>query len=110
MLASKVIATFLLSITLASCVGSKAGAYRVFAEDLQLLKGKPFNTSYVYLVGRLANEKPIETKLLSNGNEIRMYNIWENRKRECTVLIEVDPKTESIVDASSKGPECWRPY
>lgn len=110
MSALKIIAAFLLSISVAACVGSKAGAYRVFAEDLQRLKGAPFNTSYVYLVGYLAQGTPIQTKRLDNGNEIRMYKIIEPRKQDCTVLIEVDPKTERIVDASSKGPECWRPY
>lgn len=110
MLISKVITAFLLSITLAACVGTKAGAYRVFAQDLQRLKGTPFSTSYVFLVGYLAKEKPIEIKLLKNGNEIRMYNILREGVQVCTVLIEVDSKTEHIVDASSKGPECWRPY
>lgn len=110
MSAPKVITAVLLSISLSACVGSKAGAYRVFAEDLQRLKGTPFSKSYVYLVGYLAQETPIETRRLDNGNEIRMYKIIEARKQDCTVLIEVDPKTERIVDASSKGPECWRPY
>jgi hypothetical protein len=110
MSAPKFIATAILSISLAACVGSKAGAYRVFAEDLQRLKGKPFSKSYVYLIGYLAQETPIDKKRLDNGNEIRMYKIIEAREQDCTVLIEVDPKTERIVDASSKGSECWRPY
>jgi len=106
----KLMATVLVSTSLAACVGTKAGAYQVFAEDLQRLKGTPFNKSYVYLVGYLAQETPVETKRLDNGNEIRIYKIIEARKQDCTVLIEVDPKTGRIVDASSKGPECWRPY
>jgi hypothetical protein len=110
MLALKTITGFFLSISLAACVGNKAGAYQVFAEDLQRLKGKQFSTSYVYLIGHLAQETPIEIKRLDNGNEIRVYKIIAPRKQDCTVFIEVDSKTERIVEASSKGPECWRPY
>lgn len=106
----KLMATVLVSTSFVACVGTKAGAYQVFTEDLQRLKGTPFNKSYVYLVGYLAQETPVETKRLDNGNEIRIYKIIEARKQDCTVLIEVDPKTGRIVDASSKGPECWRPY
>jgi hypothetical protein len=92
------------------CVGTKAGAYRVFAEDLKRLEGKSFNDANVFLIGHLANEKPVEIKRLENGNEIRAYRMRKERKQECTVLIEVNPLTGVIVDASSKGPDCWRPY
>jgi len=95
----------------AFCLCRKFGwAYRVFGEDLKRLKGTPFSTSYVYLVGHLSKKVPIKIKTLKNGNEIRLYKMIEKRRQDCTVLIEVDPKTEIIVDASAKGTECWRPY
>jgi len=97
-------------VLLTGCVGTKAGAYRVFAEDLERLKGKELSKSYVFLIGYLAKLDPKETKELTNGNEIRVYAVAEQRKQECTIFIEVDPKTNFIIEASSKGPDCWRPY
>jgi len=97
------ILAFLMSITLIGCIGTKAGAYKIFAEDVQRLEGEQFNSAYVFLVGHLAEEKPVAIKPLKNGNEIRVYKFVKERNQNCMVFIEVDPRNEIIVEATSKG-------
>lgn len=98
------------TVFIAGCVGTKAGAYRVFAEDLDRLSRKAFDEAYVYNIGHLAETEPDSVKLLKGGNEIRVYTVKPPNTQVCTVLIEVDKQTNHILDASSKGPECWRAY
>jgi len=107
--ALKLIAVVIL-ITLTGCVGTKAGAYKVFAEDLQRLEGTQFNSAYVWFVGHLSEQKPVAKKHLKNGNEIRIYKFAKKRNQDCMVFIEVNPGKEIIQEATSKGVDCWRPY
>ena len=104
----KVVLTFF-AITLAGCVGTKAGAYRVFAEDLERLSGKTFEESYVYNIGYLAKLQPDSVKELSNGNKIMVFSVKQPRKQRCSVHIETN-QNNIVVAATSKGPECWRAY
>lgn len=90
------------------CAGTKAGAYRVFAEDLERLPGKKVSEAYEYNIGRLNKIAPDSVKTLVNGNEIRIYSIKPPRRQICSVHIEVSEG--KIINATSEGPECWRAY
>ncbi len=99
----------LFAITLAGCVGTKSGAYRVFAEDLERLSGNNIENSYVFNIGYLAKLKPDSVKELSNGNRIMVFSIKAPRKQSCSVHIETN-RNNVIVVATSEGSECWRAY
>jgi hypothetical protein len=60
---------------IAGCVGTKAGAYRVFAEDLERLIGTSFKVSYVYNIGYLSNLQPDSTKQLESGGVIKTFEV-----------------------------------
>lgn len=94
---------------LVGCVGTKAGAYRVFAEDLERLVGTSFEESYVYNIGHLVKLQPDSTKQLEAGGVIKTFEVKLPRKQSCKVHIEVNA-SNVIVGASSEGPECWRAY
>jgi hexokinase len=99
----------LLMSVLSGCVGTMAGAYRVFAEDLERLIGTNFNNSYVYNIGYLAKLQPDNTKKLESGGVIKTFEVKPPRTNKCKVHIEVNPRN-IIVGASSEGPDCWRAY
>lgn len=99
----------LLILSAAGCIGTKSGAYRVFAEDLVRLQGVQFNQAYVYNIGYIAKLDPENTKELSNGNRILVFSIKPPRNQDCSVHIEID-KNGMVVSATSEGPECWRSY
>ncbi|MFC1886412.1 hypothetical protein ACFLZM_05085 [Thermodesulfobacteriota bacterium] len=82
----------------------------MFAEDLQRLEGEQIKNAYVFFVGHLAAKEPTAIKHIKNGNQIRVYKFIKKRNQDCTVFIEVDPSSGIIVEAASKGKECWRPY
>lgn len=105
----RIIVLALLITTITGCIATKAGAYRVFAEDLARLRDQRFDEAYVYNIGYLAKLSPDNIKLLASGNEIRTYKIKPPRKQDCTVHIEIG-KNKNIVGATSEGPECWRAY
>lgn len=106
----KKLAVIMLMGLLTGCVGTRAGAYQVFAEDLERLSGIPLKEAYVYNIGYLAKLEPDAVKLLANGNEIRAYAVKPPRTEKCTVLIEIDTQNNTVVEASSKGNECLRAY
>jgi hypothetical protein len=105
----RIIVLALLATAITGCIVTKAGAYRVFAEDLERLQGQSFNEAYVYNIGYLAKLSPDNVKLLASGNEIKTYKVKPPRKQDCTVHIEIG-KNKNIVGATSEGPECWRAY
>lgn len=95
---------------LTGCVGTRAGAYQAFAEDLERLSGIPLEKAYVYNIGYLIKLKPDAVKILTNGNQIRAYAVKPPRTEKCTVLIEIETKNNTVVEASSMGNECLRAY
>lgn len=101
--------SILIISVLAGCVGTKAGAYRVFAEDLERLVGTNFKDSYIYNIGYLSKLQPESTKRLESGRLIKTFEVKPPRRQNCKVHIEVDANNV-IVGASSEGPECWRAY
>jgi len=99
----------ILALAITSCVATKSGAYRIFAEDLERLVGSNFQESYVFNIGYLAKLQPDDTKPLSNGNVIKIFSVKPPRKENCKVHIEVNDK-DIIIVAFSEGTECWRAY
>ena len=104
---------------LTGCVGTKAGAHKYFAENLEKLNGAPFAEAYMHQFGYFKDAQPIEVKHLKNGNKIRVYEniktplciFTGKRSREvCTIYIELDTKTKVIISASAKGDGCYTPY
>ncbi|MGY0216337.1 hypothetical protein ACWJJH_02990 [Endozoicomonadaceae bacterium StTr2] len=106
---TKITIMMMLAVLLSGCVGTKAGAYQVFAEDLERLSGKNFTDSYIYNIGYLDNLVPENIESLNNGNTIKAFSIKPPRKQQCTVYVEID-SDNIIVDAISEGSGCWRAY
>ena len=105
----KITIVMMLIILISGCVGTKAGAYRVFAEDLERLSGTNFKDSYIYNIGYLDNLIPESIKPLDNGNTMNSFSVIPPRKQKCTVHVEVNSHNV-IVAATSEGPDCWRAY
>ena len=70
---------FFIFIFLAGCVGTKAGAFRIFQEDLNRIIGKNLEDSYIYYVGKLSETKPVSVSIMNGGNESRHYEFTQNR-------------------------------
>lgn len=60
-------------VFLSGCIVTKAGAYRVYAEDIERLSGERFTDAYIPLIGRLANLVPESIKTLNDGNTKRYF-------------------------------------
>ena len=112
---------FLIIFSVAALYGcaTKAGAFKIYQQELEALEGKSFDGSYVWYVGYLGKVEPTEVKRLDNGNEIRIYEFTQNRLslltwnrtiETCKVYVDLDVKTGLINSASSRGIGCYRPY
>jgi|SRR5665213_342486 len=109
------LSALLVVLSLGACVGTKAGAYQVFAEDVSRLVGHPDSDATRFFGAYLKEQKAIETTKLENGNELRTHfygrtsSRWSSEIQPCTVVTEVGA-TERIVAARAEGKGCWRPY
>ena len=108
-------ATILISLaaSLCACIGTKAGGYRVFDEDLQRLIGTPYSDAYVFNLGYLKDILPKKVAGLSHDKEVRKFSFQHsegNGAGVCSVYIVTDRGTGTIVEASSGGNGCWRVY
>ena len=102
-----------LVVSLYGCVGTKAGGYRVFDEDLQRLIGTSYNEAYVFNLGYLKDISPKKVTALPQNQEVRQYSFEHsegNGAGVCAVYIVTDKETGTIVEASSGGNGCWRVY
>ncbi len=102
---------FLLSLS--ACVGTKAGAYGVFSDDLKRIIGKPINEASVFGIGNLSAKVPDEVKDLGNNNQQWIYYFQHNKYNNndaCTVFVEVNLENKVITNTSYIGIGCWRPY
>lgn len=107
------VSLLLLTVCLYGCVGTKAGGYRVFDEDLQRLIGVLYKKAYVFNLGYLKEMSPQKITPLPPNREVREF-YFEHSKDDgsgvCTVYIVIDKEMSAIVEASSGGNGCWRVY
>jgi len=105
----------LIVVSLGGCVGTKAGAHQVFAEDVSRLVGHSYGDATRFFGAYLKEQKAIKTTRLENGNELRTHfyartsSRWSSEIEPCAVVTEVDP-SEHVVAARAEGEGCWRPY
>jgi len=83
----------------------------VFTEDLNRIVGQSLNEVEIFHVGFLKD--PTEIVILPNQNKRYRYDHKHaeiNGSGECTVFIELDVNSETILNATSGGLGCWRIY
>lgn len=87
---------------------------RVFQDDVQESVGlthAQLTKDEFHFIGK---RQPTETKRLDNGNILYVYGeYWlqyEIQRTPCDVYLEVNPDTDIVVNAFSRGSGCYRPY
>jgi hypothetical protein len=105
--------TLLLCITMQGCV-TEGDTYKAFNNDLESVSGKSISNTYIWHIGYLQNATPDSVMKLENGNEIWVFNLKVTYKICCgtdsaIVYVEVDKKTQKVIQASCRGTLCKRP-
>ena len=88
---------------------------QAFNEDLRLTVGRSLDELKNHpSVAFIGERKPTETHVLDNGNVLHVYgDYWGQygiEREECTVFLEFDADTMTVVNASADGPGCYRAY
>lgn len=104
----------LLCSTTAACTPSMSQMKDRFQEEMVYAVGLTLAQVTDGEFEVIGKRKPTDTTRLPNGNTLYVYgNYWvqyEINRTPCDVYLEVNPETNVVVNAYSKGDGCFMPY